>query len=62
MEFRNRLLARMPPSGTPGTRGNFSRETTIRLLVNYGLQVLHVAYYTIFPSFVLRSLGVGGSL
>ena len=49
MEFRNRFLARISPSCTPRTRRNLGRETTIRLLVNYGIQVSHAAYYTIFP-------------
>ena len=54
MEFRNRFLSRMPPSRTPGTRRDLSRETTIRLLVNYCLQVFHAAYYTIFPFSLMK--------
>ena len=54
MKFRNRFFARMAPGCTPRTRRDFSRETSIRLLVNYGLQLLHAAYYTIFPFSLMK--------
>ena len=54
MKIRYRFFSRMPPSRATRTSRNFSRETAVRLLINYGIQVPHAVYYTTNPFFQLE--------